>query len=113
MCARRDTFPWRCNMRSFILAVSIAFIWALLAAHVGYLAEKKGHSGNFWNVLSLVCSPLIGYLLVILLPSAPDFVPLAYRPCPHCSRTIKARIEVCPYCDTEISRKPSVNKIAA
>jgi hypothetical protein len=100
-------------MRSFIIAVSIAFIWALLASLVGQFAEKKGHSASLWNIFSLLCTPLVGFLLVALLPSASELAPVAYRPCPQCSRTVKAGIEVCPYCRAQVSGKPSVQKMAA
>jgi hypothetical protein len=99
-------------MRSFIIVVSITFIWALLAALVGRFAEKKGHSASLWNVFSLICTPLIGFLFVDLLPSASELVPRAYRRCPHCSQTVKASIEVCPYCQSEMSEKRSVEKAA-
>jgi hypothetical protein len=100
-------------MGSFIFTVCIAFIWALLAALVGQLAEKKGHSATLWNVFSLICTPLLGFLFVALLPSASELAPVAYRQCLQCSRTVKAGIEVCPYCHAPMSGKPKIEKIAA
>jgi hypothetical protein len=110
---RDHTLGWGCKMRSFIIAVSIAFIWALLASLVGRFAEKKGHSANFWNVISLTCTPLVGFLYVALLSPRSELAPRAYRPCPHCSRMVKAGVEVCPFCLCEISEKPGVEKAAA
>lgn len=100
-------------MGSLLLIAFIAFIWALAAALVGRFAERKGHSGNLWNVFSLICSPLIGYLVVALLPSASELAPRAFRQCPHCSRNVLGGVEMCPYCQADMSNKPSAQNLAA
>jgi hypothetical protein len=100
-------------MGSLLLIASITFIWTLAAALVGQLAAKKGHGENLWFMFSLICSPVIGYLFVALLPSASELVPRAFRHCPRCSRNVLNGIETCPYCHGEMSEKANVEKVAA
>jgi hypothetical protein len=88
------------------------FIWALLAAVVGRFAEKKGQSASLWNIISVICTPLIGFLFVALLPSTSELVPRAFRRCPHCLQTVKANIDVCPYGHSEMSEELCVRKAA-
>jgi hypothetical protein len=112
-CTKRPHSHWGWNMGSLLLIVSITFIWVLAAALVGRFAERKGHSENLWNVFSLICSPLIGYLFVALLPSASELAPRAFRHCPRCSRDVLTGLEICPYCHADMSDKPSAQKVAA
>jgi hypothetical protein len=82
----------------------------LLAAFVGQLAEKKGLNATLWNVFFPDLTPLLGSLFVALLPSASQLAPVAYRGCLHCSRTVKAGIEVCPYCHDQTSGEPKIRR---
>jgi hypothetical protein len=100
-------------MGSLLLISSITFVWTLAAALVGRLAARKGHGENLWFMFSLICSPVIGYLFVALLPSASELGPRTFRRCPRCSRNVLTGIEMCPYCHAEMSEKPSVEKVAA
>jgi hypothetical protein len=109
---RKHTLLGRCNTGSFIIVVFIMFIWALLAAVVGRFAEKKGQSASLWNIISVICTPLIGFLFVALLPSTSELVPRAFRRCPHCLQTVKANIDVCPYGHSEMSEELCVRKAA-
>lgn len=51
-----------------ILFAMAVLVWIGLGALVGSLAEKKGHDLQSAVLLSLVLSPLIGYLYVLALP---------------------------------------------
>ncbi|WP_343636821.1 SHOCT domain-containing protein [Roseateles sp.] len=44
-------------------------VWALLAIGVGWLATERGRSGVGFCLLSVVLSPLIGFVAVLVLPN--------------------------------------------
>lgn len=43
------------------------FIWVLLAAGVGFIAESRGRSGPGFFLLAVVTSPLIGLIVVLVI----------------------------------------------
>jgi hypothetical protein len=100
-------------MALFVFALAFVLIWALLAGLVGEFAEKKGHSSALWYIFSLVCSPLVGFLIVALLPSASDMAPAEYAWCRYCLKTVKAGTDVCPYCHADLTLKSRAEKKAA
>lgn len=100
-------------MTAFVIAIASAFVWIFLSGVVGDLADRRGHDGILWFFLSLFCSPVIGFFVVELLPSAADLSPVGYRPCPGCSRTVKIGKEICPYCGADLPGKCKPDKLAA
>ncbi len=104
---------WGCAVTSFVIAIAVSFLWIFLCGLVGDLADKRGHDGILWFFFSLFCSPVLGYLVVELLPSAADLMPVGYQPCPHCSRTVKAERETCPFCHTDLNKNEMSEKKAA
>jgi hypothetical protein len=100
-------------MALFVFALALSLIWVLLAGLVAEFAEKKGHSSALWYVFSLVCSPLVGFLIVALLPSASDLAPAEYTWCRYCLRTVKAGTDACPYCHADLAEKAAAQKKAA
>jgi MFS family permease len=100
-------------MNFLLIAVGIAFVWILLAALVGNFADRKGHSGALWFGLSLICSPLIGFLVMALLPSADDLMPVGYRPCPQCGLAARVGKDICLYCNADLTGKGAAEKRAA
>ncbi len=66
-----------------------------------------------WFGLSLIFSPLIGFVVVALLPSAADLTPVEYTWCQYCLRTVRVRTDTCPYCHADLTRKKRVEKKAA
>ena len=63
-------------MNFFVVIAGIAFVWMLLAALVANFADRKGRSGILWFGLSLICSPLVGFVVVALLPSRAGRAPI-------------------------------------
>ena len=96
-----------------VFALAFVLIWVLLAGLVGEFAEKKGHSSALWYVFSLVCSPLVGFIVVALLPSGADLAPVWYQPCPNCLKTVRTGTDVCPYCHADLYTKSEAEKKAA
>jgi len=49
--------------------MEVLVIWVVLAVIAGVVASGKGRSGVGWFLFAIVLSPLIGLLVVALLPS--------------------------------------------
>ncbi len=100
-------------MGLIVLSAAILLMWVLLAGLVGQMAERKGHSNLHWYVFSLFCSPLIGFIVVALLPSIGHLTPDAYKQCAHCSNMVKVEETICPYCHADLYKKSEAEKKAA
>ena len=96
-----------------VFALAFVLIWVLLGGLVGEFAEKKGHSSALWYIFSLVCSPLVGFIVVALLPSNAEAGPVWYQPCPFCLRTVESGTDTCPYCHADLHKKSGAEKKAA
>ncbi len=100
-------------MGLIVLSAAILLMWVLLAGLVGQMAERKGHSNLHWYVFSLFCSPLIGFIVVALLPSIGHLTPDAYKQCARCSNMVKVEEAICPYCQADLTGKIHIEKKAA
>lgn len=100
-------------MGLIVLSAAVAFMWVLSAGLVGQMAERKGHNNLHWYIFSLFCSPLIGFLVVALLPSVEDLPPAAYKQCAHCSNMVKGEETICPHCHADFYKKSEAKKKAA
>jgi hypothetical protein len=47
------------------MGVVLFFVWIGLSFLVGYAASERGRSGIAWGALSLLTSPLIGFIALI------------------------------------------------
>ncbi len=100
-------------MTAFVIAIAAFFAWIFLCGVVGDLADKRGHDGILWFFFSLFCSPVLGFLVVWLLPSARDLTPVGYMPCHFCSRTVRVGRKICPYCNADLTGKGKAEKKVA
>ncbi len=74
---------------------------------VGLAAHEKGRSGLGFCLLSILFTPLLGGLLVLLFAS--DGATLEKRrlaretrACPHCAEPIRKAAHVCRYCGRDV-----------
>ena len=89
--------------------MDILIFWIGLSIFVGYFASKhRGRSGFGWFVLSLIVSPLIGVLILLLLGENREKLEAIklqsgdVRKCPFCAELIKFEAVVCKHCGREL-----------
>lgn len=86
--------------------MEILFIWLLFAIAVAILASRKGRSGFGWFLFSVIFSPLIGFLFVLVLGDAsPDAIkpnPNTHVKCPDCREFVLKEARVCKHCGCKL-----------
>lgn len=86
----------------------IFIFWILLAVLVGIVASKKGSSGLGYFVLSVLFSPLISLLVLLILSSnaasseKKGLKSGTLRKCPSCAEAVKAEAKICKHCSSEL-----------
>jgi hypothetical protein len=76
------------------------FFWLLFSIVVGIIAANRGRSGFGWFVLSMVISPLLGVILVALIPAIGDERPstATHVKCPDCAELVLKEARKCKHC---------------
>ncbi len=83
--------------------IATILLWIILCGLTAALAEKKGHKGIGYLLLSIFFSPLIGLLVVAAISNKNQ------KACPYCWKPIDVRATVCSYCCKDLPN----NHIAA
>jgi hypothetical protein len=88
------------------MMITTIFFWLFFSLLVGVLAHKRGRVGFGWFVLSVMLSPLLMGLLVLVLRDASQPVTQADNSpqirCPDCRELIRADARKCKHCGTVI-----------
>lgn len=74
--------------------MTLFIIWLLGTAIVTFIGKQLGHGALKPFIVSLILSPAIG-LIVVLLSSAPS------KKCPKCAETVKPEALKCKHCGHE------------
>jgi hypothetical protein len=99
--------------------MSVLLFWLALSVAVGIFAANRGRSGFGWFLLSLLLSPILGFIFVAvcqpkrqsegrIILEAPTRTMAALnhdddtRSCPHCAETIKQAARVCKHCSLSV-----------
>ena len=76
-------------------------IWVVLCAFVAVIAERKGHKGIGYLFLSILLSPLVGFIVVLCISNKTK------KECPFCKKAVDVNATVCPYCNQKIVKNKS------
>jgi len=71
--------------------------WIFLSILVGVFASSKKRSGGGWFFLSLIISPLITFIIILVAGSPQG----ALKKCPKCAEQVKSEAKVCRFCSYE------------
>ena len=80
----------------------IFFVWVALCVAVGMLAAKRGRSGWGWGLISVVISPLLGCIFLLiardLSPASGMPHPTTHVKCPDCAEFVLKDARKCKHC---------------
>jgi RNA polymerase subunit RPABC4/transcription elongation factor Spt4 len=91
----------------------VVLFWLAFSIVVGIAAENRGRNGFGWLLLSALISPLLGLILVLILPSkvpgneAPS--PKTHVRCPECRELVFKDARLCKHCGTRLIPAESSN----
>lgn len=88
--------------------MGIGIFWFVFAIAVGVYASNKGRSGIGWFVLSVLISPLLGFVFCVACkdlsikaqPASPSLA--THRKCPSCAEFILPEAIVCKHCGSNV-----------
>lgn len=81
-------------------------LWIALSVAVGLLADKRGRSIGAWVMVSLLCSPLVGFIFLLVMddraylrqqPAEP------MRSCVACAELVLSMATVCKHCGAALT----------
>lgn len=96
--------------------MEIIIFWLVLAILVGVFAGSKGRSGFGYFLLAILLSPLIGFIIVLILSpvlkntEAKSIASGNLKKCPECAELVKAEAKICKHCKSTLIVKPQPNK---
>ena len=84
------------------MMITTLFFWLFFSVLVGILAHNRGRVGFGWFVLSVMLSPLLmGLLVLVLRDASRPVAPVDNSPqirCPDCRELIRADARKCKHC---------------
>ena len=91
---------WRDIMDVF----NASALWLVLCIGVMLYADRKGRSAVGFFFLSLLLSPLLGFVLVAA--SRPNHEKMGLRKCPQCAEFVKNEALKCRFCGFDFTASP-------
>lgn len=79
--------------------------WFVLAIACAFFANKKGRDFGRWFVISLLLSPLIGFVLLLLMQDVSEQTALEdglLKKCTSCAELIKTEAVKCKHCGAAV-----------
>lgn len=84
--------------------IGIFVTWLIFAILVAVYANGKGKSGFLYFILSVILSPLIGFLIAVISGDNEDGLVEQgiKRKCPNCGELIRTEAKICKFCNSKI-----------
>jgi len=85
----------------------IIVMWLVLSGAAATYASNKGRSGAGIFFLSLLLSPLVGFLVALVMEPNQQKVAekKGMKKCPECAQFVQADARTCPFCKTTFTTK--------
>lgn len=90
----------------------LLFLSVLLSIFIGLLASSRGRSGFGWFILSLVISPIITLILILLMDDLSELKSSRYLDdipnpdthirCPDCRELVRNEAKKCRFCGVSL-----------
>lgn len=78
--------------------------WLVLCILVAVFAHNRGKSGGFYFLISIILSPLVGFLIALVEVSS------SKKKCFNCGQMIDISAKVCPFCNINMN-SPKIIKV--
>ena len=82
------------------------FIYLLIAIAAAMFAGSRGRSGFAWFIVSLIISPLISFIFLLVLPNKKEQSqmpnPSTHVKCPDCRELVLKDAKVCKHCGCKL-----------
>lgn len=86
--------------------MEVFVIWIILSAALWAFASSRGRSGFMWFLLSLVISPLLAFVLLLVLRNLKEDEgkpnPNTHVRCPDCREFVLKEAKVCKHCGCKL-----------
>lgn len=86
--------------------MEVLVIWIILSAALWAFASNRGRSGFMWFLLSLVISPLLAFVLLLVLRNLKEDEgkpnPNTHVRCPDCREFVLKEAKVCKHCGCKL-----------
>jgi hypothetical protein len=90
---------------------AIVILWPVFSFVAGIVAHSKGRSGTAYFFLSLIVSPLVGLLLVGMMPTKSRQSPAEPTiRCPECAEFVLVVAKKCKHCGAALPEIPQFGK---
>jgi RNA polymerase subunit RPABC4/transcription elongation factor Spt4 len=85
--------------------------WLVLCGAAAALASSKGRSGTGIFFLSLFLSPLVGFIVALVMETDEPKIAEAkgMKKCPECARFVQTDVRTCPFCRKDITAQLAVH----
>lgn len=93
--------------------MEIFLVWVVFAVIVAIAASGRGRSGFGWFLLAVLISPLLAFILLLVLPKVGEaglpkdetgavITPQTHVRCPDCKELVRRDARKCKHCGTSL-----------